>query len=363
MINNVILTTNAEIAGHKILKHYGLISSTVVIGVDFVKEFIASFTDVFGGYSDTFRDEIESAKNKAYRDIKRKAMENNLNAIVKASVHVEPITGKDLMMFMVTVTGTGVLIDNYEIYNKNNTDYENECDKVRQILKTLDVEKNEVGKEKLLSKMTADELEDFILNMENNQIVEVINAILDELKSANSKIIPSNTMSKIKIIKSYINKFEANIYNDLLFKNLNYSKVQLVSVLKIMSYKSIFEELTKNNTSEYFFEVISMLSITPEFIEKEDYKYIKDILNIINERYSDKVEIKKANRFSKQEVWICKKCKHTVDLTSEVCSMCNYNKYGILTLKQEGSFNRRINLNKTIKMLTKIYNQLKEIYM
>lgn len=51
---SMLITTTESIEKGKITKYLDVISSNVVIGVNVLSEFVASFTDFFGGKSGTY---------------------------------------------------------------------------------------------------------------------------------------------------------------------------------------------------------------------------------------------------------------------------------------------------------------------
>lgn len=107
----MIITTTPQIDGFKIIEYKGLVFSSVVIGVNFLSEAIASFTDFFGGNSGQYRQKLEDMYSAITRDLENKALSRNANAIVSVRIDFEEITGKNMAMLMATATGTAVQIE------------------------------------------------------------------------------------------------------------------------------------------------------------------------------------------------------------------------------------------------------------
>ena len=69
----MIITSTNDIKGYKITQYLGLINVNVVIGANFFSDFFASFTDVFGGYSDTYQSKLDKIYGDALRELTKKA--------------------------------------------------------------------------------------------------------------------------------------------------------------------------------------------------------------------------------------------------------------------------------------------------
>lgn len=54
-MKNFIITTTDTIEGATIVKYIELVSANIVIGANVFSDFAASFTDFFGGYSNTYQ--------------------------------------------------------------------------------------------------------------------------------------------------------------------------------------------------------------------------------------------------------------------------------------------------------------------
>ena len=58
---DVILTTTPSIESKHITAYHGIVFGEVVSGVDFVKDFTAGLSNIFGGRSGTYEDELLQA--------------------------------------------------------------------------------------------------------------------------------------------------------------------------------------------------------------------------------------------------------------------------------------------------------------
>jgi uncharacterized protein YbjQ (UPF0145 family) len=115
-LNNLLVTTTSSIEGMTIKQYIKPISAHVVAGTNFFSDFFASFSDVFGGRSQTYQRQLSSIYSEAIEILKQSAYELGANCILGLKVDLDEISGKGKSMFMITATGTAVRIENL---NKN----------------------------------------------------------------------------------------------------------------------------------------------------------------------------------------------------------------------------------------------------
>lgn len=106
----MIVTTTPSIEGKTIREYKGIVVGEVISGVDFVKDIAASFTNFFGGRSQSYEGELIQARESAIREMEQRALSMGANAIVGVDINYE-VLGQGNNMLMVTVSGTAVVID------------------------------------------------------------------------------------------------------------------------------------------------------------------------------------------------------------------------------------------------------------
>lgn len=106
----MIATTTPTIEGHTITKYYGVVTSEVIIGANFIKDLVASFHDVFGGRSRDYEQVLAEAKGSAMLELQQRAGQLGANAVVGIDFDYETI-GQSASMLMVACSGTAVTID------------------------------------------------------------------------------------------------------------------------------------------------------------------------------------------------------------------------------------------------------------
>lgn len=103
----MIVTTTPSIEGKRIIEYKGIVNGEVISGIDFVKDFAAGFTNLFGGRSDSYESELCEARNQALKEMEMRALNLGANAIVGVDIDYETINN----MLMITASGTAVVIE------------------------------------------------------------------------------------------------------------------------------------------------------------------------------------------------------------------------------------------------------------
>lgn len=104
----MIITTTPSIEGKEIREYRGIVFGEVVSGVNFIKDFAASLSDMFGGRSSTYEDELVNARTRALAEMEVRAVQLGANAVVGVDIDYE-VLGSRNGMLMVTVSGTAVI--------------------------------------------------------------------------------------------------------------------------------------------------------------------------------------------------------------------------------------------------------------
>lgn len=106
----MIITTTPSIEGKTIREYKGIVVGEVISGVDFVKDIAASFTNFFGGRSQSYENELIQARESAINEMQQRAYGMGANAIVGVDIDYE-VLGQGNNMLMVTVSGTAVVVE------------------------------------------------------------------------------------------------------------------------------------------------------------------------------------------------------------------------------------------------------------
>jgi len=106
----MILTTTPGVEGKKIVDYKGIVFGEVISGVNFIKDFAAGLSNIFGGRSKSYEGELLEAREAALREMENRAASLGANAVVGVDVDYE-VLGQNGNMLMVTASGTAVVIE------------------------------------------------------------------------------------------------------------------------------------------------------------------------------------------------------------------------------------------------------------
>ena len=78
----MILTTTPSIEGRRIGQYLGIVTGEAIMGANVVRDIFASITDIVGGRSGAYEEELRKAKQIAIREMVEEATARGGNAVV-----------------------------------------------------------------------------------------------------------------------------------------------------------------------------------------------------------------------------------------------------------------------------------------
>lgn len=106
----MIVTTTPSVEGKKIVEYRGVVFGEVISGVNVLKDFAAGLSNFFGGRSNTYEEELMTARTAALAELEQRAAQLGANAVVGVDIDYE-VLGSDNGMLMVTASGTAVVVE------------------------------------------------------------------------------------------------------------------------------------------------------------------------------------------------------------------------------------------------------------
>ena len=106
----MIVTTTNTVEGHSIREYRGIVFGEVISGVNMFRDIGAGLTNLFGGRSAGYEDELQNARNEALSEMCRRAERTGANAVVGVDIDYE-VLGANNGMLMVSASGTAVVLD------------------------------------------------------------------------------------------------------------------------------------------------------------------------------------------------------------------------------------------------------------
>ena len=103
----MIITTTPTVEGHPVEEYLGVVTGEAILGAHIGRDILASFTDIVGGRSVEYEEEVRKARKIALEEMAAEAEGKGANAIVGVDLDYEVIRQG---MLMVSVSGTAVRI-------------------------------------------------------------------------------------------------------------------------------------------------------------------------------------------------------------------------------------------------------------
>ncbi len=103
----MIVTTTQSIEGQKITRYHGIVVGEAILGANVFRDIFASITDMIGGRSGAYEEEMARAREVALSEMQERAAEQGANAVVGVDLDYEVINN----MLMVSASGTAVTVE------------------------------------------------------------------------------------------------------------------------------------------------------------------------------------------------------------------------------------------------------------
>jgi uncharacterized protein YbjQ (UPF0145 family)/CDGSH-type Zn-finger protein len=331
-LNKVLVSTTDTIEGLSVKQYIKPVSAHVVAGTNFFSDFFASFSDVFGGRSATYQRQLSSIYSEAIETLKDSALELGANCILGLKVDLDEISGKGKSMFMITATGTAVIIENptsnIKIISDEKLSFisidKMEAFRKRKEIIKLAVEKK-FHKEDGYLVDNINEIFDFITK---NSVYEIINEVIDNTLSS----------SNYSLILSYLYSLNTELTSKALFEKLMNENAVRINLLfdlfkdlrlydadKIISYLQSENELFRHRA-------LQLTVNDKQSFSKEDIAMYERVIQTIKSSYKEVVTYSTSKGLlssKEKEVWLCP-CGKKNSKENEYCSneYCKKDKYG-----------------------------------
>jgi len=103
----MIITTTPSIEGKQVTEYMGIVFGEVISGVNFIRDFAAGISNILGGRSGSYEEELVQARMDAIQEMEQRARQMGADAVVGVDIDYE-VLGANNGMLMVTASGTAV---------------------------------------------------------------------------------------------------------------------------------------------------------------------------------------------------------------------------------------------------------------
>jgi len=102
----MIVTTTPSVEGYQIAEYHGIVVGEAILGANVFRDLFAGITDIIGGRSGAYEQELGKARKTALDEMEAHAAARGANAVVGVDLDYEVINN----MLMVSASGTAVRI-------------------------------------------------------------------------------------------------------------------------------------------------------------------------------------------------------------------------------------------------------------
>ena len=322
-MGEIIITTTNAINGVEIDKYLGLVTSNLVIGTNIFSDFVASFSDFFGGMSGTYRNQLDVLYQRAIADLTSKAKKLRANAILGVKIDFDEISGQGKSMFMVSITGTAVRFAS----NVSNTAAEA-------------VSLNILQEEMFLYKWEKRNVEDAIKTSDWD-------IILDN----NLTQLASDLYQHYLIVRNYGDELSIHTVDKFLqfMSKLDYTDAVKIVYQDYVRHRKVANMLIKMYNLFSPAEVLNLLAENKldcaiDLLKYDKKEYTNDDINLMRRIISEienlpdigKVESVKSGILSSkmEDKYVCQ-CGQKNPIDIEYCTNCSRDKKGLLASQNE----------------------------
>jgi uncharacterized protein YbjQ (UPF0145 family) len=103
----MIITTTPTVEGRAIEEYLGVVTGEAILGAHIGRDILATFTDIVGGRSREYEEEVRKARDIALQEMTSEATSKGGNAVVGVDIDYEVIREG---MLMVAASGTAVKV-------------------------------------------------------------------------------------------------------------------------------------------------------------------------------------------------------------------------------------------------------------
>jgi uncharacterized protein YbjQ (UPF0145 family) len=107
----MLTTTTNTLEGKKVVSYLGLVTGEAIMGANLFKDIFAGITDIIGGRSGAYENELRKAKEIALKEMQDEARRLGGNAVIAVDLDYETISSGGGNMLMVSASGTAVIIE------------------------------------------------------------------------------------------------------------------------------------------------------------------------------------------------------------------------------------------------------------
>ena len=104
----MIVTTTSTVEGRRIAAYHGIVVGEAIMGSNFVRDWLATVSDVIGGRAGAYEAKLQDAREVALAEMQERARALGGNAVIGIDLDYEVVGDS---MLMVSASGTAVTVE------------------------------------------------------------------------------------------------------------------------------------------------------------------------------------------------------------------------------------------------------------
>lgn len=336
MKKDILLSTTASIPNYEVVESKGLVFANVVLGTNFFSDFAASFTDTFGGTSDTYQGKLDKIYNEVIEKLTKKTLAIGCNAIIGFKIDFDEISGKGVSMFMVNAVGTACKakqINSEKVVSKGGMLDEEDLENAVLKYKVIQSIKNKK------TAIISDDTKDYLFDYPTKEIVDELLDYYYVVKVSSSSsgyatggvYVPDETPKRVSSNIKFINQYIGMIIDDEVLDKIYLKFLENSAYIEIIEQSHLFDSKHVLQIAEKDpYKALPLLGIKKSSYSKEDIGFFKQIVSKYeNLPNRGAIEMSKGGMFSKsQKQYVCEH-GHTNDEDVVFCKKCGKNIQGL----------------------------------
>jgi uncharacterized protein YbjQ (UPF0145 family) len=329
----VLVTTTPSLEGWEIETYLGPISAHIVAGTGFFSDFAASFSDVFGGRSQSYQRQLSAINNEVIESLKNKGSLLGATAIVGFRIDHDEISGKSKQMFMVTAYGTAVRavqLKSHKTTSEKRTVLVS-AEEIAVSLKTQSI----IAKCQTIPIILSEEERNFTIE---HQVSQIAPKILESLQYDYIQYQNTGNQPKIEYERKYFLSLPSELAIDNLYETVSRYDRLFSFVYETISQGDLFDysSLTKLLASEQFIvqkRALKLAQTDKPFYSYDDISMLSKLIEMIKSTFvvrTEYIEEKSKLTSNIKQKWLCE-CGVRNDKEALRCSKCDRDIYGFFS--------------------------------
>lgn len=339
-VNSFLITTTSSLENYLIKEYLGTVSANIVTGTGLFTDMGAGIRDIFGGRSQGYQKQLQIINEEVLKKLESVAKRLGANSIIGTRIDYDEISGKGMQMFMVTASGTAVIIKREKKLNEEEAFSDNQVD-ADEISERIHIDwsinalKNEKLKqviewELLRKRQVVDALEPILrllvkLRNSDDFKADYFSGEYEQFQEAKKSFYNEATTFFLSLPASIINEY---IYNYFCEERDLFSFIEpIIKEGKLLDLEKIYDLLGEKSHLMRK-RMLRLLLYDKQFYNKEDVAQFESLCVKIREAFPDLSATKEGGVFSKKEKWVCAYCRASNESSRKYCSSCGNDKFG-----------------------------------